>query len=102
GAHGPLDQPGRAHLPALHERATAPARRRGGRPCAGRTRSGRGELTVILWHICGTPGRPLATTDSDRLSLGALTRDFVGAPSRIRTCGLLLRRQLLYPLSYRG
>jgi CBS domain-containing protein len=24
------------------------------------------------------------------------------APSRIRTCGLLLRRQLLYPLSYRG
>src|SRR5262249_53761692 len=24
------------------------------------------------------------------------------APSRIRTCGLLLRRQSLYPLSYRG
>ena len=24
------------------------------------------------------------------------------APSRTRTCGLLLRRQLLYPLSYRG
>jgi len=46
---------------------------------------------VILWHVYGTPGRPPATTDSDRLSLGALTRDFVGAPSRIRTCGLLLR-----------
>ena len=25
-----------------------------------------------------------------------------GAPDRIRTCGLLLRRQTLYPLSYRG
>ena len=29
-------------------------------------------------------------------------RGFAGAPSRIRTCGLLLRRQSLYPLSYRG
>ena len=26
----------------------------------------------------------------------------VGAPDRIRTCGLLLRRQTLYPLSYGG
>ena len=26
----------------------------------------------------------------------------VSAPNRIRTCGLLLRRQTLYPLSYRG
>src|SRR5437879_4941722 len=26
----------------------------------------------------------------------------MGAPSRIRTCDLLLRRQSLYPLSYRG
>jgi hypothetical protein len=26
----------------------------------------------------------------------------VGAPSRTRTCDLLLRRQPLYPLSYRG
>ncbi|ETJ01163.1 MAG: hypothetical protein Q605_AUC01123G0005, partial [Actinomyces urogenitalis DORA_12] len=26
----------------------------------------------------------------------------VGAPDRIRTCDLLLRRQTLYPLSYRG
>jgi hypothetical protein len=25
-----------------------------------------------------------------------------GAPGRIRTCGLLLRRQTLYPLSYGG
>ncbi len=25
---------------------------------------------------------------------------FVGAPSRIRTCGLPLRRRTLYPLSY--
>ena len=25
-----------------------------------------------------------------------------GAPDRIRTCDLLLRRQTLYPLSYRG
>jgi hypothetical protein len=31
-----------------------------------------------------------------------LSWDFAGAPSRIRTCGLLLRRQPLYPLSYRG
>ena len=46
---------------------------------------------MILWHVCGTRDRPPATTDSDRLSLDALTRDFVGAPSRIRTCGLLLR-----------
>ncbi len=26
----------------------------------------------------------------------------MGAPGRIRTCGLLLRRQTLYPLSYGG
>ena len=27
---------------------------------------------------------------------------YTGAPGRIRTCGLLLRRQTLYPLSYGG
>ena len=27
-------------------------------------------------------------------------RTWSGAPNRIRTCGLLLRRQTLYPLSY--
>jgi hypothetical protein len=47
---------------------------------------------VTLWHVCGTPEWPLVTTSSDQPSLGALTRDFVGAPSRIRTCDLLLRR----------
>ena len=30
------------------------------------------------------------------------SRLLTGAPSRTRTCGLLLRRQSLYPLSYRG
>jgi hypothetical protein len=31
-----------------------------------------------------------------------LTCKNTGAPGRIRTCGLLLRRQTLYPLSYGG
>ena len=31
-----------------------------------------------------------------------LTCDDMSAPGRIRTCGLLLRRQTLYPLSYGG
>jgi hypothetical protein len=57
---------------------------------------------VTLWHVCGTPDHPLAKPHSDRLSLSALARDFVGAPSAIRTRDLLLRRQSLYPLSYRG
>ena len=52
----------------------------------------------MLWHVGGTPARPR----SDGLSLSALARDFVGAPSAIRTRDLLLRRQSLYPLSYRG
>src|SRR3954451_13121422 len=32
----------------------------------------------------------------------ALNCEYTGAPGRIRTCGLLLRRQTLYPLSYGG
>ncbi len=31
--------------------------------------------------------------------MGNVTK-FVGTPGRTRTCGLLLRRQALYPLSY--
>src|SRR5262245_2217313 len=44
-----------------------------------------------LWHVCGTPDRPPGAADSDRLSLGTLTRDFASAPSAIRTRALLLR-----------
>lgn len=35
---------------------------------------------------------------SPHLATGA--RDFPGVPGRIRTCGLLVRNQTLYPLSY--
>ena len=35
-------------------------------------------------------------------SVGVLRQLPIGAPGRIRTCGLLLRRQTLYPLSYGG
>ena len=38
---------------------------------------------------------------SDSLTL-TLNWAFMGAPSATRTRDLLLRRQLLYPLSYRG
>src|SRR5690242_17057694 len=57
---------------------------------------------MTVWHVCGTPARPPTTAHSDRLTLGTLTRDFMSAPSAIRTRDLLLRRQSLYPLSYRG
>jgi hypothetical protein len=43
---------------------------------------------------------PNAPTATD--AKAPLTRENVGAPGRIRTCGLLLRRQTLYPLSYGG
>ena len=41
-------------------------------------------------------------TASDRPALTALTRKFKSAPTATRTRDLLLRRQSLYPLSYRG
>jgi hypothetical protein len=56
----------------------------------------------MLWHVCGTPGRLPVVTDRGRPKFGLLIWALMGAPSRIRTCGLLLRRQSLYPLSYRG
>jgi hypothetical protein len=37
-----------------------------------------------------------------RQQLGPDLRRNLSAPSKIRTCDLLLRRQSLYPLSYRG
>ena len=54
------------------------------------------------WHVCGTPGRSLALAVHNQGSPYALTWDFVCAPSATRTRDLLLRRQLLCPLSYRG
>ena len=45
------------------------------------------------------PGATRARRRDFPLRRRALAR---GAPDRIRTCGLLLRRQTLYPLSYRG
>jgi hypothetical protein len=38
----------------------------------------------------------------ERLAARALTRTFRSAPTATRTRDLLLRRQSLYPLSYRG
>jgi hypothetical protein len=57
---------------------------------------------MTLWHVCGTPGRPPVTAKRNRLTPEAVAWAFVGAPSAIRTRDLLLRRQSLYPLSYRG
>jgi hypothetical protein len=57
---------------------------------------------LMPWHVCGAAGRSLALPLYDPRSSCALTWDFVGAPSATRTRDLLLRRQLLYPLSYRG
>jgi hypothetical protein len=37
---------------------------------------------MALWHVCGTPDRPPATTIFDRPRLGILTRDFVSARAR--------------------
>ena len=57
-----------------------------------RTQPGPGPLSwgpglARIWHECRVPVR---SRRSER------------APGRIRTCGLLLRRQTLYPLSYGG
>jgi ketosteroid isomerase-like protein len=76
----------------------APARQHGSRPCELRTRPGRGGCPVTLWHA----QRPSAAAALNRLSLDALTWALMCAPSAIRTRDLLLRRQSLYPLSYRG
>lgn len=57
---------------------------------------------MTVWHVCGTRGASPAAATLNSFSPGDLTWAFVSAPSRIRTCGLLLRRQPLYPLSYRG
>jgi hypothetical protein len=56
----------------------------------------------MLWHVCGTTGTAPAMIDHDQRSSGGLTWVFLCAPSATRTRDLLLRRQLLYPLSYRG
>jgi hypothetical protein len=46
---------------------------------------------------CGGDADPLSDPQKH-----ALTCENTSAPGRIRTCGLLLRRQTLYPLSYGG
>jgi hypothetical protein len=99
--HGPLHQPRRVDLPALHQRAPAHHGRRGSRSGAVRARSDGGRF-LMPWHVCGTPRRSLALPFRNPRSSCALTWDFVGAPSATRTRDLLLRRQLLCPLSYRG
>ena len=57
---------------------------------------------MTVWHVCGTSGRRQAATHRDGSVFDALTWAFICAPSVIRTRDLLLRRQSLYPLSYRG
>ncbi len=47
-------------------------------------------------HVSAQKGENLATTTGDE----ALTCDFVGALGGIRTPNLLIRSQMLYPLSY--
>lgn len=44
--------------------------------------------------------RPLTSKNAPPVRAGAAGRD--GAPGRTRTCGQVLRRHLLYPLSYGG
>src|ERR1700756_4839944 len=56
----------------------------------------------------GSMGRTAARNGARRVALLCKScaelylRWSEGAPGRIRTCGLLLRRQTLYPLSYGG
>ena len=56
----------------------------------------------MVWHVCGTMHRAPMTVRPERLAARALTRTFRSAPTATRTRDLLLRRQSLYPLSYRG
>ena len=56
----------------------------------------------MTWHVCGTSLPSSAAATANRLSHDVLNWALTGAPSATRTRDLLLRRQLLYPLSYRG
>jgi integrase len=47
---------------------------------------------LMLWHVCGTTGRSLASMVHDQRSPSALTWAFLCAPSATRTRDLLLRR----------
>ena len=59
-----------------------------------------------IWHAeARKPGRRSEPTPANllpELGFRVSTPSAPSAPSRIRTCDLLLRRQSLYPLSYRG
>jgi hypothetical protein len=68
-----------------------------------------GEWSSLFLPFVWTNGKP--TSGSGSHADGTLTSHWyrnrselhnTGAPGRIRTCGLLLRRQTLYPLSYGG
>src|ERR1700753_4273387 len=56
----------------------------------------------MVGDVCGTTRRAPRTVNPERLTTSRLTRSFMSAPTATRTRDLLLRRQSLYPLSYRG
>src|ERR1700677_3485097 len=56
----------------------------------------------MVWHVCGTKQTGPPTLRPDRSAFIALTRTSRSAPTATRTRDQLLRRQSLYPLSYRG
>lgn len=89
--------PGRRHRRRLHHR------RLRHQPCPHPSRS---TPPISTSRRCGTPTRSRscstrsgATCTSASISPALRARPF-RAPGRIRTCGQLLRRQPLYPLSY--
>jgi hypothetical protein len=64
----------------------------------GTTEKPSGGSVARMWHDRKAP----MTTPRDWLASRALNRTFKCAPTATRTRDLLLRRQSLYPLSYRG
>src|SRR5262249_13079044 len=99
GPPGTFHDPGRADLPTRQRRATA-SRRRGPEPAHDGCLEPSSRSPI--GHATGTEAppsfvkivQPCVETASDQ-------RRYQGAPSAIRTRDLLLRRQSLYPLSYR-
>ena len=59
-------------------------------------------IGAIVAQSVAHPGRGSAATPAEGAGKPPFCRRFLSAPSRIRTCGLLLRRESLYPAELSG
>ena len=108
GPHGPRQRARRPDLPPRQRRTTAGHRRHAqpahqGRAATSESGQARPGCAEAIGHATGTAAEQgFVAALRDISYMAADLEVSVGAPSAIRTRGLLLRRQSLYPLSYRG